>query len=68
VAALIAVPRRFNMTILRFSSKEQQILVEAAEEKAKQEAKYADVDWDSLPSNEKNARAVTQVNMMIEKK
>jgi hypothetical protein len=55
------------MTILRFRSREEQILVEAAEEKARQEAKYADVDWDGLPLNDKTARVLTQVHKMEKK-
>ena len=52
------------MSILRYSSKEEQILVETAEEKARQEAKYAHVDWDILSLSEKTARALTQVHRM----
>jgi hypothetical protein len=65
--ALIAAPRRFNMTILRFRSKEEQILVEAAEERARQEAKYADEDWNSLPFNVRTGRVLTQVHKMEKK-
>jgi galactose-1-phosphate uridylyltransferase len=60
-------PRRFNMPILRFRSKEEQILVEAAEEKARQQAKYADEDWNSLSFNEKSGRVLTQVHRMEKK-
>jgi galactose-1-phosphate uridylyltransferase len=67
VTALRAVPRRFNMSILRFRSKEEQILVEAAEEKARQEAKYADEDWNSLPFEVRSGRALTQVHRMEKK-
>jgi hypothetical protein len=63
----MAAPRRFNMTILRFTSKEEEIRVEAAEQKAKQVAKYADVDWDSLPLNDKTARVLTQDHKMRKK-
>jgi hypothetical protein len=55
------------MPILRFRSNEEQILVEAAEEKAKQEAKYADEDWNTLPFSVKSGRVLTQVHR-IEKK
>lgn len=55
------------MTILRFTSKEEEIRVEAAEQKAKQVAKYADVDWDSLPLNDKTARVLTQDHKMRKK-
>lgn len=50
--------------VLRFSSKEEQILVEAAEERAVQEAKYAGEDWGSFTLWERNARALTQVHRM----
>lgn len=55
------------MTILRFKSKEEETRVKAAEEKARQVAKYADVDWDSLPFNEKTARVLTQDHKMRKK-
>jgi hypothetical protein len=48
------------MSVLRYSSKREQILVQAAEEKAKQQAE----DWDSLSFRQKTELALTQFNQM----
>jgi hypothetical protein len=56
-----------TIPVLRFTSKEEEILVKAAEGKARQIVKYAGDDWDSITPCDQNARVLTQVHR-IEKK
>jgi len=57
-----------SISILHFTTKEDEVLCKAAEEKARQVAKYAGLDFDSLSQKEKNERAVTQFNRMMKSK